>query len=64
MWGMYKNRAANTAIPLAGVVVFAGSLWLVRSQERVGDVSYMKAMIPSLHRHPDQRTSAHQASAR
>ena len=46
MWGMYKNRAANTAILLAGIVVFAGSLWLVRSQETVSDVSYMKAMIP------------------
>ncbi len=46
MWGMYKNRAANMAILLASVVVFAGSLWLVRSQETVGDVSYMKAMIP------------------
>jgi hypothetical protein len=32
---------------LAGaVVVFAGSLWLVRSQATVGDVAYMKAMIP------------------
>jgi hypothetical protein len=46
MWGMYKNRRANMAIVAAGVVVFAGALWLVRSQETVGDVSYMKAMIP------------------
>ena len=46
MWGMYKNRAANIAILLASAVVFAGSLWLVRSQQTVGDVSYMKAMIP------------------
>ena len=46
MWGMYKNRAANMAILLGSVVVFAGSLWLVRSQETVSDVSYMKAMIP------------------
>ncbi len=28
------------------VIVFAGSLWLVRSQATVGDVAYMKAMIP------------------
>ena len=27
-------------------VLFAASLWLVRSQETVSDVSYMKAMIP------------------
>lgn len=46
MWGMYKNRAANLAILLASAVVFAGSLWLVRSQQTVGDVSYMKGMIP------------------
>lgn len=46
MWGMYKNRAANMAILLASAVVFIGSLWLVRSQQTVGDVSYMKAMIP------------------
>ncbi|MBS5905459.1 MAG: DUF305 domain-containing protein, partial [Acetobacteraceae bacterium] len=25
---------------------FAGALWLVRSQQTVGDVAYMKAMIP------------------
>ena len=34
------------AIVAAGVVVFAGALWLVRSQETVHDVAYMKAMIP------------------
>ena len=28
------------------MVVFAGSLWLVRSQATVDDVSWMKAMIP------------------
>jgi uncharacterized protein (DUF305 family) len=27
-------------------VVFAGALWLVRSQRTVDDVSYMRAMIP------------------
>ena len=46
MWGMYKNRAANIGILIASAVVFAGSLWLVRSQQTVSDVSYMKAMIP------------------
>ena len=43
---MYKNRRANIAILVGSVVVFAGALWLVRSQETVDDVSYMKAMIP------------------
>mgnify|MGYP000846926508 CR=1 FL=1 len=46
MWAMYKNKRVNAAIILASIAVFAGSLWLVRSQETVGDVSYMKAMIP------------------
>jgi Na+/proline symporter len=46
MWGMYRNRAANFGIVAGSVAVFALSLWLVRSQETVGEVAYMKAMIP------------------
>lgn len=46
MWKMYGNRKANVAIMLGSVAVFAASLWLVRSQQTVSDVSYMKAMIP------------------
>ncbi len=46
MLHMLKNRTANAAILVAGVVVFSVSLWLVRSQATVVDVSYMKAMIP------------------
>ena len=46
MWAMYKSRNANIAILLSGIVLFALSLWLVRSQETISDVSYMKAMIP------------------
>jgi uncharacterized protein (DUF305 family) len=46
MLGMYKSRALNIAIFTGAAVVFAGSLWLVRSQATVGEVSYMKAMIP------------------
>ncbi|WP_454883498.1 DUF305 domain-containing protein [Sphingomonas oryzagri] len=46
MWSMYKNRTVNLAILAGSVVVFALALWLVRSQETVDDVSYMKAMIP------------------
>ncbi|TIR20581.1 MAG: DUF305 domain-containing protein [Mesorhizobium sp.] len=46
MWEMYKSIAANVAIVVAAIAVFAGALWLVRSQETVTDVSYMKAMIP------------------
>jgi hypothetical protein len=46
MWSMYKNKTTNAAIIAASVVVFAASLWLVRSQETVYDISYMKAMMP------------------
>lgn len=46
MLDMYKNWRVNAAILVGSVIVFAGALWLVRSQETVEDVSYMKAMIP------------------
>lgn len=46
MLGMYADRAINTAILIGSVVIFAGALWLVRSQATVDDVSWMKAMIP------------------
>jgi len=46
MWGMYRNRRANIAIVAGSLLCFAIALWLVRSQQTVGDVAYMKAMIP------------------
>lgn len=46
MWGMYGNSRANISILICSFIVFAASLWLVRSQETVSDVAYMKAMIP------------------
>lgn len=46
MWTMYPRKSANIAIFLAGVGVFSGALWLVRSQQTVDDVAYMQAMIP------------------
>jgi uncharacterized protein (DUF305 family) len=46
MLGMYTNRRANIAIYVGSVVLFIVALWLVRSQATVGDVSYMRAMIP------------------
>lgn len=46
MLKMYKNKRANAAIFAGAVVVFAGALWLVRSQATVGQVSWMRAMIP------------------
>lgn len=46
MLAMYTNRRLNIAIFVGSAVVFAVSLWLVRSQETVDDVSWMRAMIP------------------
>jgi len=46
MWSMYTNRRLNVAITLGAVIMFSVALWLVRSQETVNDVSYMRAMIP------------------
>lgn len=46
MTHMLQNRAVNIGIALGSFAVFAVSLWLVRSQATVDDVSYMKAMIP------------------
>lgn len=46
MLNMYRNRTLNIAIVAGAIVVFAGSLWLVRSQVTVDDTSYMRAMIP------------------
>tara|TARA_R110002020_G_scaffold109430_15_gene253115 strand:+ start:7489 stop:7890 length:402 start_codon:yes stop_codon:yes gene_type:complete len=46
MLGMYSNRRLNIAIFAGSVVVFALSLWLVRSQVTVSGPSYMRAMIP------------------
>lgn len=46
MLSMYRNTTINIGIAIGAVVVFAGALWLVRSQETVQDTSYMSAMIP------------------
>ncbi|MBL0768908.1 DUF305 domain-containing protein [Sphingopyxis sp. DHUNG17] len=46
MWSMYDGQRTKVAIVAGALIVGAGSLWLVRSQATVGDISYMKAMIP------------------
>ena len=46
MLPMYKNRKLNIGIFVGSAAIFILSLWLVRSQATVGDVSYMRAMIP------------------
>ena len=46
MLGMYRNGKANAAIFAGAAIAFALTLWLVRSQATVDQVSYMRAMIP------------------
>mgnify|MGYP000583752524 CR=1 FL=1 len=47
MRGMYQNKKKNIAIVLGSIVLFVSALALVRDQKStVGDVLWMKAMIP------------------
>lgn len=46
MQSMYRNKKKNIAILLGGLILFVSSLTLVRTQTPIGDVLYMKAMIP------------------
>lgn len=46
MSNMYANKKLNKIIYVCSAVVFAISLWLVRSQSTIEDVSWMRAMIP------------------
>ncbi len=46
MLGMYTDRRKNVAVVVGAAAVFVAALLVVRSQETVGDVAWMKAMIP------------------
>jgi uncharacterized protein (DUF305 family) len=46
MGKMYPNKKVNTGIIVAAVVVFVITLIGLRTQTPIGDVQYMKAMIP------------------
>ncbi|MFD0982243.1 DUF305 domain-containing protein [Tropicimonas aquimaris] len=46
MLGMYANRRVNMAIFFGAALAFALGVTMVRSQATVGDVAWMKAMIP------------------
>lgn len=43
---MYKDKKANLAIVIGSIALMCLGLWLVRSQSTVGDIAWMKAMIP------------------
>jgi uncharacterized protein (DUF305 family) len=46
MLNMYRNKKKNIAILLGSLILFVSALTLVRAQTPIGDVLYMKAMIP------------------
>lgn len=43
---MYRNESKNKSIILGSIVLFSSALFLVRSQKPIGDVLWLKAMIP------------------
>ena len=46
MWKMYPNKNTNYAIIAFAAVTFFGTIFLLRTQSFVGDMQWMKAMIP------------------
>lgn len=46
MHAMYPRKRLNLAIGVFGAMVFIGAVWLVRSQQTVDQVDWMKAMVP------------------
>jgi peptidoglycan/LPS O-acetylase OafA/YrhL len=46
MWRMYGNKRVNFTILGVSVLVFCFSLFGLRTQTPIGDVAWMKAMIP------------------
>lgn len=46
MLNMYHNTKANIAIVIASILLFGAGVALDRSQVTVGDVGFMRAMIP------------------
>ena len=46
MLKMYQNKTKNIAIVFGSLLLFAGSLYLVRAQKPIGDILWMRAMIP------------------
>jgi uncharacterized protein (DUF305 family) len=43
---MFPSRAANNALLIGAVVVFAGAFALIRTQTTIGDTAFLRSMIP------------------
>jgi len=46
MLGMYQDKRKNALILAGAAILFAGSLYLLRSQDTISDQAWQKAMIP------------------
>jgi len=46
MLGMYQDKRKNALLLAGAAILFAGSLYLVRSQDTISDQAWQKAMIP------------------
>lgn len=46
MWGMYENKKINYMILGSALIIFIGTLTMLRNQTLIADVQWMKAMIP------------------
>lgn len=46
MGKMYPNKRVNTGIIISAIAMFIASLIVLRTQTPIGDIDYMKAMIP------------------
>lgn len=46
MWSMYPGRTAKVVVLVAASVIALGLLALNRSQALIGDIAFMRAMIP------------------
>ncbi|TKN74129.1 DUF305 domain-containing protein, partial [Enterococcus faecium] len=46
MWKLYENKKINVMILAASLLVFAGSLFMVRGQTSVYASAWMRALIP------------------
>lgn len=46
MLNMYKDKSKNIAILVSGLLMIAGGIWLVRSQNTITGTDYMEGMIP------------------
>jgi uncharacterized protein (DUF305 family) len=43
---MFPSKAANVALLIGSLAIFAGSFALIRTQTTIGDTAFLRSMIP------------------